>query len=449
MTGGERRAVSALAGIFWLRMFGLFLLLPVLAPYAKRLAGSTPLLVGAAVGAYGLTQAMLQIPFGMMSDRFGRKPVIIAGLLVFAAGSVVAALADTIVAVVAGRALQGAGAIAAAVLALTADLTREAQRAKAMAVIGVSIGIAFFAALLLSPPLTGLIGVPGLFWMTAVLAIGAIAIVVFLVPVPAGRSAAGSGVGAPGEFFRVLRDRQLIGLDIGIFVLHCTLTALFVVIPLDLVARGFPTDQHWRVYIPVLVLSVIAMAPFVLLSTRPQWIRRNMVIAVLLLILSQLSMMTAPVTIWALGAMLVLFFWGFNLLEAMLPSLVSRVAPSASKGAALGVYNTSEFLGVFVGGVGGGWTYGMFGAPGTFLFCTGLLVLWLMLIWSAPAMRLSDSRILDIEHLANLSPQDIADRLTTVPGVLEATVVADEGVALLKVDQQLLDEDGLRRAITS
>ena len=229
MTRAERRAVSALAGIFGLRMFGLFLILPVASLYAGTLAGHTPLLIGLVLGAYGFTQALLQIPLGILSDRLGRKPVIVAGLLVFAVGSVVAALADHIVGVIVGRALQGAGAIAAAVLALTADLTREEQRTKAMGMIGVTLGLAFMLALIIGPILAGTVGVPAMFWFTGALAIAAIAVLWWGVPDPARAAPHRDVLTAPAQIDGVLRDAQLRRLDLGIFVLHMGLTAMFVV----------------------------------------------------------------------------------------------------------------------------------------------------------------------------------------------------------------------------
>ncbi len=341
------------------------------------------------MGAYGLTQAMLQIPYGMLSDRWGRKPLIAIGLLIFAAGSVVAALAEHVIWITIGRALQGAGAIAAVVLALAADLTRDQQRTKAMAVIGISIGGSFFAALLLAPILTGWFGVPGLFWMTMVLALGAIWVLFSLVPEPQQSLNQGVATAVPAQIGAALRDGQLLRMDVGIFVLHFVLTGMFVVVPLELVALGMPIVEHWQVYIPVLLASVVFMAPLIMLSTREQWLPRILIIGSGLLIVAQLLLAENHASLWGLVLALWVFFWGFNLLEATLPSLVSRMAPRSSKGTALGVYNTFEFSGVFCGGLVGGLVYGALGTAWVFLICAALLLPWLLWVWRGPSLRVS------------------------------------------------------------
>ncbi len=445
MNPTERRAVATLAGIFGLRMLGLFLVLPVLALYAKRLPDHTPLLVGLAVGAYGLTQALLQIPYGLLSDRFGRKPLITIGLLVFALGSVVAALADGIWGVVIGRALQGAGAIAAVVLALTADLTREEQRTKAMALIGISIGMVFMIALIAGPILADWIGVSGIFWVTCALALAAIAVLWLSVPTPIQTARHGAVHTAPSQIKDVLKDPQLLRFDAGIFVLHLVLTAMFVVVPLAMVHQGdLAVAHHWQVYVPVLVLSVLAVIPMIYLSTRKHLVGKIFAGAILLLMMSQLLMLFGYRSLLGLALSLWVFFWGFNALEAMLPSLISRVAPAASKGTAIGVYNTFEFLGVFAGGVVGGWIYGEWGMAWVFLFCLLMSGLWLVLALTGPALRLFDSRLLRVGHNAPEQARALANRLLMVPGVMEAIIIAEEGVAYLKVDEHTLDEKKLQ-----
>jgi MFS family permease len=269
MNRQERRAAVSLAGVYALRMLGLFMILPVFALYAEHLEGVTPALTGLAIGAYGITQALLQIPAGLLSDRIGRKPVIIGGLLLFALGSVVAAAADAIHMVILGRALQGAGAIAAAVMALTADLTREEQRIKAMAMIGMSIGLSFAAAMVLGPVLNEWVGVPGIFWITALLALGGIGIVAFLVPRPTVTRRHREAEAVPAQFGRVLRNAELLRLDFGILVLHTLLTASFVVLPLLLRdVLDLASANHWKLYLPVLAASVLVMIPFIFLAGR-------------------------------------------------------------------------------------------------------------------------------------------------------------------------------------
>ena len=346
MNRSERRSVAALAGVFNLRMLGLFLVLPVIALYAAQLDGATPFLIGLSVGIYGLTQALFQIAFGALSDRFGRKPLIMLGLLIFAFGSVVAAMSDTLTGIIIGRALQGSGAIAAVVLALVADLTREQQRTKAMALIGMSIGASFLIALMAGPALDRWIGVSGIFWLTAVLALGCIAVIVWWVPTPQ-HGARDPGSRATLVYFReVIANPHLLRLDLGIFILHMVLTAVFVVIPFALVdTLELKRDAHWQVYIPVLIGSVLLMAPLLIMGMRRQrtfWVFR---LAIAILLAGQLALLSGMDQAKLLLTGLLCFFVGFNLLEAMLPSLMTRLAPGYAKGTAIGVYNTFEFAG--------------------------------------------------------------------------------------------------------
>lgn len=445
MTGAERRAVAGLAGIFGLRMFGLFLLLPVLAVYAGELPGSTPLLVGLTMGIYGLSQACLQIPFGWWSDRLGRKRVITAGLVLFALGSLVAAVGEHILVVLLGRFLQGAGAISAAVLALTADLTREEHRHKAMAILGMMIGAVFMLSLAAGPVLEQLVGVPGLFWITAALAPAAVLVLWRLVPAPA-RSVTHHDVETAPEYVRrVLRDPHLLRLDFGIFMLHAVLMAMFVAVPITLSdGLGIGVGDHWKIYIPVLLCSLLLMIPLVLLAGRGARVFRIAPVAVGLLLAAQ-AVLAAGDGFWALAIALWLFFGGFNTLEALLPSLVSRIAPAAGKGTAIGVYNTWQFLGVFAGGTAGGWVHGAWGLNGVALMCAGGLALWLLVLFTGARPALFESRLLRIPDATAAEASGLSEELVRIPGVLEATVVADEGVAYVKIDSERLDEDRLAR----
>ena len=382
MTATERRASASLAAIFGLRMLGLFLVLPVFALEAGRYpGGDDPALIGLAMGIYGLTQALFQIPLGMASDRLGRKRVIIFGLVVFALGSFVATGATDLNWLIIGRSLQGAGAISAAVTALLADATRDEVRTKAMALVGATIALMFALSLVLAPLLAAVVGLNGLFAMTGLLALAGIGLVIWVVPVEAS-----TRVNRPrGSFRAVLRDPALLRLNLGVFVLHAVQLAMWLAVPALLVQSGLAQDAHWLVYLPAVLASFLVMGVTLFPLERRGYLRAAFLAAVGSILLVQLGLLwvltsTVP-SLAALGALLFLFFCGFNVLEASQPSLASRVAPAHSRGAALGVYNTLQSLGFFVGGVAGGWLMKTSGAQGLFLACAGLMLLWLVVAW--------------------------------------------------------------------
>ncbi len=446
MTVSERRAALALASLFSLRMLGLFMILPVLTLYAEHLVGTTPLLIGLAIGAYGLTQACFQIPFGMLSDRWGRRRIIILGLVIFALGSVVAALADSIIGVIAGRALQGAGAIAAAVMALAADLSREEQRTKFMAVIGVSIGISFALAMVLGPVLNSWVGVKGIFWITAGLALLGILVTWLIVPQPAISRRHRDTAPVPELFRRVLADGQLLRLDFGIFSLHMLLTATFVALPLALRdVAGLDSARHWELYLPALALSVAAMVPFIILAERKRRMKSVFLGAILALCLTELGLLKWHDSVLGVAVMLFVFFTAFNLLEATLPSLIAKMAPPDAKGTAMGVYSSSQFLGAFVGGGLGGLALGIFGLKGVFAFAALGALLWFFVAYTMTNPRYLSSYLLSIGPVSEAEARHLAMELTKVQGVAEAVVIAADGVAYLKVDQHALDKAALRR----
>jgi MFS family permease len=375
MSSQELRAGASLAGIFGLRMLGLFLILPVFAVHAPKLTGGdNQMLVGAALGAYGLAQALLQVPFGMASDRLGRKPVIVAGLVIFALGSFVAASATDIWTAIAGRTLQGAGAISSVVVALAADLTREQHRTKTMAMIGAMIGFSFALSLVAAPALYRVIGMGGLFVLTGVLSLAAIAVVVLVVPLPRPHAVAKA---AAGVLRAALLDAELLRLNAGIFVLHAVQMAMFVVVPPLLVTAGLPLSEHWQLYLPVVLASFALMLPPVLQADRRNAARGVMLASIALLAAVQAALANAGASIAVLALLLVAFFTAFNVLEALIPSLVSRIAPEQARGAAIGVYNTTQTLGLFVGGVAGGWIAGRYGAAAVFGACALLTLAWL------------------------------------------------------------------------
>ncbi len=387
MSPTEKRAGVSLAMVFALRMLGLFLILPVFAIYARELpSGGDLALVGAALGAYGLTQACLQIAYGAASDRFGRKPAIIFGLLLFALGSFTAAAASDIYAIIAGRVLQGAGAISAAVTALAADLTREQHLTKVMAMIGSSIGLVFAVSMVGAPLLYVTIGMPGIFALTGILALLAIVVVAKVVPV------APAIPRQPGwqSFVEVLANRQLLRLNFGVFALHLMLTAMWVLLPGELLATGgLPVADHWKVYLPALLLSFAIMVPAIVIAERFARVKLIFNAAIVLLLLVQIGFGLLTDGLYALAFWLTLFFVAFNVLEATQPSLISRIAPPHAKGAALGIYNTTQALGLFLGGLLGGLLTKHAGASAVWLAGASLASVWLLLglSMSMPPLR--------------------------------------------------------------
>lgn len=376
MTPAERRAGVALASVFALRMLGMFLILPVFSVAAKQLpGGDNYALIGLAFGAYGLTQAIFQIPFGMASDRYGRKPVIIFGLLLFAAGCLVAALASDMHWMIIGRTLQGAGAISAAVTALAADLTRDQHRTKVMAMIGSSIGLVFAVSLVLAPILYAAIDLCGIFILTGVLSLAAIGVVGWVVP------AAPARANTPALMdLRVLLDPQLLRLNFGIFSLHLMQMAMFMVIPSALRSAGnLPLADHWKVYLPAVLLSFVVMIPAIIRAERYGKIKPVFLGAILLLLLTEIGFVFGRGHLLSLAGLVLAFFVAFNILEATLPSLVSRMAPASQRGLALGVYNTTQAAGLFAGGGIGGWLLQHYGGNAVFAFCAVLGALWLFL----------------------------------------------------------------------
>jgi MFS family permease len=388
MSSEEKRAGISLAAVFALRMLGLFLILPVFSLYAEHLpSGKDVALVGLALGAYGLTQACLQIAYGAASDRFGRKPVIVFGLLVFALGSFVAAGADDIYVVIAGRVLQGAGAISAAVTALAADLTREQHLTKVMAMIGSSIGMVFAISMVGAPLLYVSIGMPGIFALTGGLALLAIFVVLRVVPT----APAVPRQPAWQSFVEVLAHRQLLRLNFGVFALHLMLTAMWVLLPAELVSTGgLPVAEHWKVYLPALLISFVIMVPAIVVAERFSRMKLVFNAAIVLLLVVQGGFGLFAGGLYSLAFWLMLFFVAFNILEATQPSLISRIAPPHAKGAALGVYNTTQALGLFLGGVCGGVLAKYAGSGAVWAGGAVLTMVWLLLgvTMTMPALRI-------------------------------------------------------------
>jgi MFS family permease len=388
-TQTERRASLGLASVFSLRMFGLFVILPVVALYANSMpGGESATLIGLAVGIYGLTQAIFQIPLGRLSDYWGRKKTIYLGLIIFIFGSLVAALADSLLWLCVGRAIQGAGAVSSAVIALNADLTRDEVRTKSMAVIGVTIGLTFILSIILGPVLESIVGLPGIFLITALLTLVAIGIVCFYVPDPT--SADEKVDVAPVKLTMILSNRDLLRLDFGIFSLHGILMAMFVSIPFIL--NGMGNDVvSWKFYLLVMLSSILIMLPLMMVSERFGYRKSVFVLSVALIALSQLSLGLLNLGYVGLAAALILFFGAFNMLEASLPSWVSRIAEPNSKGTALGVYSTSQYLGTFIGGVAGGWIYQLYTVQGVFVACAVWATIWLLVSMNISGTKRSSS----------------------------------------------------------
>jgi len=444
----EVRAGVSLAGVYGLRMLGLFVILPVFAVHAAQIRGGDNLtLVGFALGAYGLTQAILQIPFGMSSDRWGRKPVLYVGLLIFAAGSLLGVVAHDIYTAIAARALQGAGAISSVAMALAADLTREQHRTKIMAIIGSTIGLMFALSLVGAPLAYRWIGMDGIFALTGLLSLAAIWVVKSQVPEPPVQPHAPDK--APPAMADILNP-ELLRLNLGIFVLHVVLYAMFVIVPLLLVRNGLPLTQHWQLYLPVVLLSFVLMVPAILYADRYNRAKPVLLGAVGILLVVESLLGVVHATIPVLATLMLGFFVAFNVLEAMLPSLVSRIAPTRGRGVAIGVYNTTQTLGVFFGGWFGGWLANHHGATGVFVACAALAVLWLV---TAAGMRpirreVNELSSLTLSIASGVNPEGLREALASVRGVRQVEVLVHERIARIQVVPGQWDERSVRKLVT-
>ena len=393
MNRDEIRATAGLSVIYALRMLGMFMILPVFALYARDLpVPATALQIGLAIGLYGLIQAGLQIPFGWLSDRIGRKPVMVGGLALFALGSAVAGATHDIRWIMAGRALQGAGAISGAASAWLADVTRPQVRSTAMAILGAGMGLSFILALVLGPVAAGLVGVSGIFELTAVFAALAIPLVIWGIPDAPKLQAAG----APASIRAALADPQLLRLDAGIFLLHATMTAVFIASPLALEKTlGLSGNEHWKVWLPLLLVSIIPVFPLFRIVERRRLAKPMFVTAIAALATAMLLAAGTWQSKPGLIAALFLFFLGFNYLEGALPSMISRRVPPDRKGAALGVYSSAQFLGGFAGGSLGGITLGHFGVSGVYSMAGALVTIWLI---KAAGLVVADGAVPAREH---------------------------------------------------
>lgn len=432
----ERKAITSLASLYAMRMLGLFMVLPVMMLEGRHIASATPQLLGIAIGVYGLTQALLQIPAGALSDRIGRKPVIIGGLVVFAAGSLVAALSDSVYGLILGRALQGGGAIASAIMALVTDLTREENRLKAMSFIGASIGVSFSVALVLGPALAAIGGLQLIFAVTTVLALVGMIITITMVPAPAARHHRDSAA-VLSDIGKQLQNTQLWPLNLGVFLLHAVMVAIFVAIPSQLLAQGLTPEHHTWLYLPVLLIAFVLMVPCIIIAEKHHQMKSivmsgAMVLAIVLLLMSHTS------ALWHWALLLLLYFWAFNLMEASLPSWLSKIAPAGARGSAMGIYSSMQFFGAFCGGVIGGWLLEHYNATTLFITFSILMMAWLMIIWQSSAPQPLTSIRLAL-HSPCHSQQ--LQTLMALPGVSELNQPADELAIYLKVNADTFDHN--------
>ncbi len=454
MSGIEFKAATSLTLVFVFRMLGLFMVLPVLVLYARDMPGYTPTMAGLAIGAYGFSQALLQIPFGWLSDRVGRKPIILFGLVLFLTGSLVAARAETMDWIIAGRILQGSGAIAGAITALMADLTREQYRARAMAMIGIGIGTAFCLAMIIGPVVGHWWGLSGLFNSNAVMGLIAILIVLFLVPSPIVARKDLNTVVRVRDIHTILINTQLVRHFFGIFSLHFSLMSLFVFVPEFLTdSAEIPLEQHGWLYLIIMMLSFVSIIPLIIYSERSRTLKQCYVTGIIIIMAAISSMGFgdhSPVRV--LGG-LFLFFVAFNFLEATLPSLVSKLSKAGTRGTSMGIYSTCQFLGAALGGAMGGWALQHWGVKGVMITCAVPTALWLILsitmkqppYVSSLVMALHPDIVPAGQHMDTTHARSIGDQLTKVRGVEEVTVLPEEKTAYIKVDKRTLDASALQR----
>ena len=448
MTTDERRATWGLGAVFSLRMLGMFRVLPVLTTYGMALQGATQSLIGIAIGIYGLAQALFQIPFGLLSDRVGRRPLIVAGLLIFALGSVVAATTDSIWGSILGRALQGSGAIAAAVMALLSDLTREQNRTKAMAFIGVSFGITFAIAMVLGPVITNAFGLSALFWGIALLALAGIAITLTVIPQPSHHVLNRESAIVKGSFSLVLGNSRLLKLNTGIMSLHILLMASFVALPQAMESAGFLRQQQWVVYLTTMLVSFVAVIPFVIYAEKKRQMKRVFVACVVMIFLAEIVLWLAGQHLWVIFVGIQLFFIAFNVMEAILPSLVSKEAPAGYKGTAMGIYSTSQFIGVAIGGSLGGWLLQLNGPGMVFLGSAVIAAIWFMVSMTMQEPPYVSSLRIQLPDSAQQEGVALEHRLKAQPGVSDVVIVFEEAAAYIKVDTKLSTRRDLEQIVT-
>lgn len=445
LSNHERYATLSLGSIYAFRMLGLFMILPVFTIYAEGLHGSSAMLIGVALGIYGLTQACLQVPFGLLSDIFGRKRIIFIGLILFASGSVIAALSRTMDGIIVGRALQGAGAVGSTLTALLADLTREEVRTKSMAMIGMIIALSFCVAIVLGPILNAWIKVNGIFWLTALLAVAGIVVLLLFVPKPQRSFFHSDAELAVGNVWSILKNSHLFRQDLGIFMLHAILTASFIAVPITLTKiAGLPEVYLGIIFLPVILLAFVGMVPLVIIAEKYRRMKQVYLLSVAVIAVSQLLLWELHRYIFVSAVLLFFFFVAFITLEATIPSLVSKIAPAGRKGTALGVYSTCQFLGIFIGGFVGGIFFHRDGVEGVFFFSAVLGIIWLLVVMTMKEPRYVSTYMMNIGRMHKADAQRLQNQLAAMPGVIEVMVNYQEGAAHLKIDKQVVKPEDLQ-----
>ncbi|MEC5317990.1 MFS transporter [Brenneria populi subsp. brevivirga] len=447
MTPGELRATWGLGTVFSLRMLGMFMVLPVLTTYGMALQGASESLIGVAIGIYGLMQAIFQIPFGLMSDRLGRKPLIVGGLLIFTLGSVIAALSDSIWGIILGRALQGSGAISAAVMALLSDLTREQNRTKAMAFIGVSFGITFAIAMVVGPIVTHAFGLQALFWGIAFLSLMGVAITLAVIPAAPSHVLNRESALVRGGVSKVLANSRLLKLNFGIMSLHILLMSSFVALPRVMEQAGLTPQNHWKIYLATMLVSFAGVVPFIIYAELKRRMIRVFIGCILILIAAEVVLWSADSQLWRIILGIQMFFLAFNVMEALLPSLISKEAPAGYKGTAMGVYSTTQFLGVAIGGSLGGSLFEYDGAAAVFAAGAAIAALWLLVGFTMQEPPYLSSLRITLSDLA-LTNRDLEQRMRTQPGVAEVVIVPDERSAYVKIDNKKTSRRQLEQLIS-
>ncbi len=446
MTASELRGTWGLGTVFSLRMLGMFMVLPVMTTYGMTLPDATSTLVGVAIGIYGLTQAFFQIPFGLISDRIGRKFMIVGGLILFSLGSLLAAFSQSIWGIIIGRALQGSGAIASAIMALLSDLTREQHRTKAMACIGVSFGISFAIAMILGPMITHAFGLHFLFGIIAFLSLLGIVITLTVVPSTDRHVLNRESGMVKSSITKVLNNRRLLKLNFGIMCLHMLLMLTFVALPSALERAGLPAVNHWILYLVTMLISFAAVLPIILYAEMKRRIRSVLILCVTVLLIAEVILWSSNKHLWSIISGVQCFFVVFNVMEALLPSLISKEAPAGYKGTAMGVYATSQFIGVAIGGCLGGWLFDMKGTSAVFAACALVAFIWLIV---STTMReppyVSSLRILISRRV--LEDSDLLNRIKAQAGVTEVLLVKEEQSAYIKVDTKKTNRRQLEELI--